>query len=1058
MTPSNSGHGWRRAILVVLAVAGVLSVPHVDVRGQAGPRLATVLSDLATVVPQELSAVPLGAPRAVTTDTLPKSVRDAVRSHRLRIDPAGGVQVYILVTEVSDEVIEALQASGARIEISDPPGRRIQARVDAGRLVRIAELPFVTFIRLPNYAVHRAGAFTTEGDGILKADQVRDNLDVDGSGVRVGVISDGIKGVFASACTTCGGAGGGPISTGDLPDSSGTRTSAGVLTSSSGGITGRSFQADSDLEGLPSGQCAFDGAGAEGTALLEIVHDLAPGAQLSFANADTDLAFNQAVNSLAAANDVVVDDLGFFGMPSDGTSTISSNTAAALNKDSNPIRAYVTSNGNSADEHYYGAYADSGVDGTTVSGIATPGHLHRFQKSGDTTDVLNLGAQPYNLVALPTNGEIVIFLTWDDPAGGSRNNYDLYLVKESTGQVVARSVDVQSGSQDPMEALDYVNNGGRDNFRILVQNVRDQSQTKNLNLFSFQPECASDGPLLLAAGHHERHNFNTATRSMAAQGDAGGSPVSVISVGAICSASSAAQGVFNGSPAPDESCKDTKHSTIEFFSSRGPTLDGRNKPDISGIDGVSVSGAGSFPKLFFGTSAAAPHLAATAALVLESAPCLLDDATGALSPASARGNLRNLLLNNAVKVGTGTPNNTFGYGRADALSSVQHTLPGFSGASSVTVSGNTPTGAAVTGAQLGFSDPNACPITQLSWSGGCGSGPAASLACPFGTTTVKVSGSNNGRSYSSTHEVKITVSNFTLGASPASATVAAGNVATYNVTVSAQGGAFNAPITLSCGNLPTQAVCTFNPATVSPGGGSAQSTLTISTGSKAAVPVPGDSPRLLRVPGDSPLSVGDCPQLSCVLGDCPPWIPALLVVLLALARRRATHRAGLASAVLGLMLLQACGGSSGSSNNGGGGGGGGGGGSTVTLSPASLTFATTNLHDTTAAQNVTLTNNTTAALGISSIVASGDFAQTNTCGTSVATNASCTISVTFTPTAGGARGGSIVITDSAAGSPRTVTLTGTGQVGTTPAGTYNIGVSGASGTLVKAGSVTLTVQ
>jgi hypothetical protein len=128
------------------------------------------------------------------------------------------------------------------------------------------------------------------------------------------------------------------------------------------------------------------------------------------------------------------------------------------------------------------------------------------------------------------------------------------------------------------------------------------------------------------------------------------------------------------------------------------------------------------------------------------------------------------------------------------------------------------------------------------------------------------------------------------------------------------------------------------------------------------------------------------------------------------------------------------------------------------LSPASLTFATTNLHDTTAAQNVTLTNNTTAALGISSIVASGDFAQTNTCGTSIATNASCTISVTFTPTAGGARGGSIVITDSAAGSPRTVTLTGTGQVGTTPAGTYNIGVSGASGTLVKAGSVTLTVQ
>jgi len=1049
MTPPNTRPGWRLAILAALVAIWALSLPLQGVRGQAGPRLATVLSDLATAIPQELSAVPLGVPRAVATNALPKSVRDAVRSRRLRIDPTG-VQVYILVTEINDEVIEALEGSGVRIEIPDPAERRIQARVGAARLLRIAELPFVTFIRLPNYAVHRAGAFTTEGDEILKADQARDNLDVDGAGVRVAVISDGIKGVFAGSCTTCGGASGGPMASGDLPDSSGTRTAAGVLTSSSGGITGRSFQSDSDLEGLPSGQCAFDGAGAEGTALLEIVHDLAPGARLSFANADTDVAFSQAVSAMAAANDVVVDDLGFFGMPSDGTSTISSNTAAALNKDSNPIRAYITANGNSADEHYYGTYTDAGVDGTTVSGITTPGHLHRFQKSGDTTDVLALGAQPYNLVALPTNGEIVIFLTWDDPTGGSRNNYDLYLVQASTGKVVARSVDTQSGSQDPVESLDYVNTGARDNFHIVVQNVQDQAQSKHLNLFSFQPECASDGPLLLAAGHHERHNYNTASRSMAAQGDAGGSPVSVISVGAICSASSAAQGVFNGSPAPDESCKDTKHSTIEFFSSLGPTLDGRTKPDVSGIDGVSVSGAGSFPKVFFGTSAAAPHLAATAALILESAPCLLDDATGALSPASARGNLRNLLLNNAVKLGSGVPNDTFGYGRADALSSVQHTLPGFSGSSSVTISGNTPTGAAVSGAQLGFSDPNACPIKQLSWSGGCGTGPASSLSCPFGTTSVKVSGSNNGHSYSSTHEVKITVTNFALSASPAAATVAAGSLATYIVKASAQGGAFTAPISLSCGNLPTQAVCTFSPATLTPGSGSAQSTLTISTGTKASIP--------------ATCGFGDCPHPG---GSVPEWNTVrqleltfcALLLLVAWSRKRATSlRAGLYAATLGLMLLQACGGSSGSSNGGGGGGGGGGGNSSVTLSPATLTFGTTNLHETSAAQNVTLTNSTSAALAITTIVASGDFAQTNTCGTSVAANASCSISVTFTPTAAGARSGTIVITDSGAGSPRTVTLTGTGQVGTTPPGTYNIGVSGASGTLVKAGSVTLTVQ
>src|SRR5262249_22078825 len=152
-----------------------------------------------------------------------------------------------------------------------------------------------------------------------------------------------------------------------------------------------------------------------GTALLEIVHELAPGAKLSFANADTDMAFAQAVSFLAASNDVVLDDISFFGEPYDGTSAVSTNTARALNNTSYPIRAYCTSVGNAADEHYYGTYVDSGLDGASISGITTPGHLHLFQSSGDTTDVLGLGSQPYNVIQLPQNGEVAIFLTWDDP-------------------------------------------------------------------------------------------------------------------------------------------------------------------------------------------------------------------------------------------------------------------------------------------------------------------------------------------------------------------------------------------------------------------------------------------------------------------------------------------------------------------------------------------------------------------------------------------------------------------------------------------------------------------
>src|SRR5207248_3152217 len=157
--------------------------------------------------------------------------------------------------------------------------------------------------------------------------------------------------------------------------------------------------------------------------------------------------------------------------------------------------------------------------------------------------------------------------------------------------------------------------------------------------------------------------------------DAGGSPVAVISVGAICSASTAAQALFAGSVAPDESCSDRSNATIEFFSSRGPTLDGRMKPDLSAIDGVSITGAGSFDQTFFGTSAAAPHVAGEAALLLQAAPCFIANSAGAIDPASARRTLRDLLVGNTVSVGASGPDNTFGAGRADVLLATTKTVP-----------------------------------------------------------------------------------------------------------------------------------------------------------------------------------------------------------------------------------------------------------------------------------------------------------------------------------------------------------------------------------------------
>jgi hypothetical protein len=98
----------------------------------------------------------------------------------------------------------------------------------------------------------------------------------------------------------------------------------------------------------------------------------------------------------------------------------------------------------------------------------------------------------------------------------------------------------------------------------------------------------------------------------------------------------------------------------------------------------------------------------------------------------------------------------------------------------------------------------------------------------------------------------------------------------------------------------------------------------------------------------------------------------------------------------------------------------------VSLSAASLAFANQSLGTPSAAQTLTLTNTGSGALTLASITASGDFTQTNNCGTSVAAGANCSISVIFTPSASGARTAALSIADNASGSPQTVSLSGTG--------------------------------
>ncbi len=100
---------------------------------------------------------------------------------------------------------------------------------------------------------------------------------------------------------------------------------------------------------------------------------------------------------------------------------------------------------------------------------------------------------------------------------------------------------------------------------------------------------------------------------------------------------------------------------------------------------------------------------------------------------------------------------------------------------------------------------------------------------------------------------------------------------------------------------------------------------------------------------------------------------------------------------------------------------------TVSLS-AAPTFSGTVVGQTSSPQDVTLTNTGAVDLSITAVGVTGDFAiATNHCGATLAAAASCTVSLTFSPTAGGTRTGTLSFTDNGANSPQTVNLTGQGQ-------------------------------
>ena len=190
----------------------------------------------------------------------------------VRVNDAGEIHVYVVLTEWSPEHVAALEALGLRVEATVPKRRLIQGWVPSHALDEVAALDAVKEVKPPAYGMREgAGAVNTPGDEILGAAAARSAFGVTGAGVKVGVISDGVDHLANSVMSN------------DLP--------AGV-------------------------EVLSPGSGDEGTAMLEIVHDLAPGAALAFYGPSTSVDMANGINALAAAGArVVMDDLSFFFEP-----------------------------------------------------------------------------------------------------------------------------------------------------------------------------------------------------------------------------------------------------------------------------------------------------------------------------------------------------------------------------------------------------------------------------------------------------------------------------------------------------------------------------------------------------------------------------------------------------------------------------------------------------------------------------------------------------------------------------------------------------------------------
>lgn len=529
-------------------------------------------------------------------------------------DAEGFVDVDI-VADVSDELVSFLKKRGAEIVAVLPQYRSIVARVPIQTVEMIAGRSDVIFVQPKHDSQNNSFRAEPQKFSLPVERGVNSNFaeptTTDNSfATRAQRVSSFLKQNLSSSAVMVGSATAQSDKTHRteaarvIANVNGAGLKIGVMSNGVNTLAARQASGDLPTVTVLAGQA---GTGDEGTAMLEIVHDIAPGAQLFYATASTGITIMaQNIRDLRTAGcDIIIDDISYFV-----ETPFQDGQAPALVSNTNQgvvIQAVndVTTGG----AMYFSSAANSGNKNDNTAGVWEGD----FVDGGASTAPLPLGGTVHNFGGGTTFNTYILggrtTLKWSDPIGGSANDYDLFVLNAAGTTVSLSSTNVQSGTQDPSEDAGTAVTGAR---AVIFRKAGGQARFLHLNtnrgLLNFSTSGVTYG-----------HNSGRKTISVAA--------------------TPAGPTLFNSSsPLGPFPFGHSAANTVELFSSDGPrrvfyNADGTaitpgnvsstggellQKPDVTAADGVTTTTPGFIP--FFGTSAAAPQAGAMMALLKQASP------------------------------------------------------------------------------------------------------------------------------------------------------------------------------------------------------------------------------------------------------------------------------------------------------------------------------------------------------------------------------------------------------------------------------------------------------